>query len=404
MNGLTERGRLALFLALGIYLVAWGFGSRALYPAATGLALAAIGARIWVAIIRQPISLRRLVGSHEHVEGSDVTVSLEAYPARHPGPRSLEVIEQIGRLGERRVHLTRHGRPLLARYVLPALRRGRYRFEAVRAVFEDPFGLARAELSLGTESTLLVYPRLVDLQRVFTQAGGTAQSGGRLLLRRTAGFDLHSVREYEQGESLRKVHWRTTARRGTLMVKELEDTPHDEVGVLLDADGRTVVGDSFDVQVRAAGSILRRHVLRGRRSLLTVTSSPPETCHVTSFDGEWRAALELLAACEPTGTDPVARFLDRDVSAAAQAIELVIVTAALDTRLTDALLERAFARRPTALVLVEAASFASEDGLPSREPALLRLQAAGVPVVSLRRGDDLAAKLSGNEEAYAAHG
>jgi uncharacterized protein (DUF58 family) len=97
------------------------------------------------------------------------------------------------------------------------------------------------------------------------------------------------------------VHWRTTARRGELMVKELEDMPHDEVAVLLDADGRAVVGQSFDVQVRAAGSILRANALRGRRSLLSITSSPPETCQVGSIDGEWRTALELLAAAEPTG-------------------------------------------------------------------------------------------------------
>ena len=69
------------------------------------------------------------------------------------------------------------------------------------------------------------------------------------------------------------------------MVKELEDMPHDEVAVVIDADEHSVVGESFDVQVRAAGSILRAHVLAGHRSLLTITSSPPESCHVTSFDG-----------------------------------------------------------------------------------------------------------------------
>ena len=139
MNGLTERGRLLLLLALGIYVVAWAFGSRSLYPVATGLALAAIGARIWVALIQQPVSLKRTIGSKEPLEGDDVTVGLEAHAQRHPGPRSLEVFEKIGRLGERRVQLTRHGRPLLARYVLANVRRGRDRFEAVRAVFEDPF-------------------------------------------------------------------------------------------------------------------------------------------------------------------------------------------------------------------------------------------------------------------------
>src|SRR5262245_13181761 len=403
MSGLTQRGRLVLLLAGGIYLVAWGFGSRSLYPIATGLALAAIGARIWVAILRQPVSLRRHLGSREYVEGDDVTIGLEATAHRNPGPRTLEVYEQISKLGERRVELNRRGRQLLVRYILPAMPRGRYRFDAVRAVFEDPFGLAHAEQTLGSESTLLVYPRLVELERVFSELGMT-QAGGRVLLRRTAGFDLHSVREYQQGESLRKVHWRTTARRGELMVKELEDMPHDEVAVVLDADSRPVVGESFDVQVRAAGSILRANAFRNRRALLAITSSPPETCQVSSVDGEWRAALELLAAAEPTGTESLARFLGRDASPAFQATELVVVTASLDAQLADVLLERAFARRPAALVLVDAASFNGAEPVPLREPALLRLQAGGVPVVAVQRGDDLAAKLTGLEEAYAAHG
>jgi uncharacterized protein (DUF58 family) len=400
---LTERGRLVLALAFGLYLVAWGFGSRSLYPLAVGLALAALGARAWVTASRQPVSLRRSLGRQEHVEGNDVTIGLEARPQRYPGPRLLEVVERAGRLGERRVRLGRHGSTLLARYDVPRVPRGRYRFEAVRAIFEDPFGLARAEIDLGSESTLLVYPRLVDLERVFSQAAGMTQAGGKVLLRRTAGFDLHSVREYQQGESLRKVHWKTTAKRGALMVKELEDTPHDEVAVLLDADGRSVVGDSFDVQVRAAGSILLAHVVRNRRSGLTITSSPPESCHVASFDGEWRLALELLAAAEPTGREPLTSFLGRD-AAAVHAMELVAVTSSLDAALADVLLERSLARKPTSLVLVEAASFGSERAPRARNPLLLRLQAAGVPVAVVQSGDDLASKLSGFEEAVAALG
>ena len=66
---------------------------------------------------------------------------------------------------------------------------------------------------------LLVYPRLADLDEVFTDAGGQTPGGRQLLLRRTTGFELHSVREYEQGESLRRVHWPSTAKRGQLMVK-----------------------------------------------------------------------------------------------------------------------------------------------------------------------------------------
>ena len=80
-----------------------------------------------------------------------------------------------------------------------------------------------------------------------------------------------------------------------------------------------------------------------------------------------------------------------------------MVTALLTPSLADALLERAFARRPTSLVFVDATSFRQEEAPPVRDPALLRLQASGVAVAVVRRGDDLAAKLSGLAEALAAH-
>ncbi len=403
MARLTERGRLVLALAVAVYLTAWGFGSRSLYPAACGLALAALGGRVWVALPRLPVRLRRSLGSDDLVEGDDVVVELEALPERYPGPRSVEVVERAGRLGERRVRLVADGRALRARYTLGDVARGRYRFERARAVFEDPFALARAETELGAETTFFVYPRLVELERLFTETGGAGQSGGRLLLRRTSGFDLHSVREHQQGESLRKVHWPTTARKGSLMVKELEDAPHDEVAVLLDAQSPAAHGESFDVQVRAAGSILRIQARRSRRAVLTVTSSPAESRRVASFEGEWRLALELLAAAEPTGSEPLERFLSRDASPAAQATELVAVTAALTSRLADVLIERALAHRPTSLVLVDSASF-RVDGPATRNPAALRLQAGGVPIAIVRRGDDLAAKLSGLVETLASHG
>ena len=91
-------------------------------------------------------------------------------------------------------------------------------------VIDDPFGLAHAEVDLVASGSLLVYPRLAVLDRLFSESGAHAQDGRRLLLRRPSGFDLHSVREYEQGESLRKVHWRSTARRDELMVR-VEERP-----------------------------------------------------------------------------------------------------------------------------------------------------------------------------------
>ena len=98
------------------------------------------------------------------------------------------------------------------------------------------------------------------------------------------------MREYEQGESLRKVHWPTTARRGRLMVKELRESPREDLVVLLQCDAAGTAGprgdSSFDAQVRAAGAVLRTVVARGRRAALVLGTQRMETLRVTSLDGD----------------------------------------------------------------------------------------------------------------------
>jgi uncharacterized protein (DUF58 family) len=200
------------------------------------------------------------------------------------------------------------------------------------------------------------------------------------------------VREYEQGESLRRVHWRSTARRGQLMVKELEDPPRDEIAVLLDADSKAVHGESFDVQVRAAGSILEAYVRRGRRAVLAINSERQEVQHVHSPAADWRRALELLAAVEPNGNLAASRLLAEDTPAA-RALELVVVTARLDAGLIDRLVQRALSRRRVSVVFIDLATF--NGAQRSRKTELLRLQAAGVAVAVIGAGDDLAACLTG---------
>jgi uncharacterized protein (DUF58 family) len=397
---MTRRGVLTLLLGVVTYIVAWVFGAKALYPVATGLVLAPLAARTWVRLAAGPIELRRRTGGGllggvgrrgTLLEGEDVWITLEARPQSRVPPPAIVVTERIARLGERETPLRRAGAMHRGTYVLERVPRGRYVVEDVRATIEDPFGLARVELDLATGGALLVYPRLVALDRLFSESGAHAQDGRRLLLRRPSGFDLHSVREYERGESLRKVHWRTTARRGQLMVKELEDAPRDEIAVLLDADARAVSGESFDVQVRAAGSILRAHAAHGRRAVLAINSAARPSAHVSSLDGEWLTALGLLAAAQPDGTHPVVELLGRESGPASRALETVVVTARLSGALATKLIQRALSAQGVSVVWIDAPSFA---GRPTKvEPELLRLQAAGVAVAVLRRGDSLAAVL-----------
>jgi uncharacterized protein (DUF58 family) len=405
---ITDRGRWILAFGGAVYLAAWAFGTTALYPIGLGLVLAVAAAALWVRLLNRPMRINRLFGRGEHLAGEDIPVRLELDVAGRMPSGALTVHERIARFGEvQTVILNRHGR-LRGGYVLENVARGRYPIESATAVLEDPFGLERVEIELPAGESILVYPRLVDLDELFSDSGARALEGRRLLLRRPTGFDLHSVRDYEQGESLRRVHWPSTAKRGQLMVKELEDAPRDETAVVLDGDAASVVGsapdNTFEVQVQAAGSILKAHAVRGRRAALIVNCASRAYQRVHSFDGDWLRALEILAAVAPDGPTPVSAMLADEAGPAARALELTVVTANLSPRLAERLVQRVFQRHSATLVYVDPASFAEEPSErldPAVGGQILRLQSAGVPVAVVRKGDDLRAALGSREAGTA---
>jgi uncharacterized protein (DUF58 family) len=403
---LTDRGRWVLAVGGLTYLAAWAFGSEPLYPVALGLVLAVAAAAIWVRIVRRPMTLRRSLGRGEHVDGDDVPVSVELQVDGPLPATSLLLYERIARLGERATVLERRRGRLAGRYTLERVPRGRYPIEAAHVVIEDPFGLERVEVELPRRESLLVYPRLVDVGELFSDFGHRSPGGRRLLLRRPTGFELHSVREHQEGESLRRVHWPQTARRGHLMVKELEDAPRDETALLLDAEATVVVGtppdSTFELAVRATGSILRTHARRGRRASLIVNGRTPIYRRVHSFEGDWHLALEVLASVEPDGHIPAAHLVADESGPASRAMELTVVTSNVSPTLVDRLVQRAFAHHPATLVYVDPLSFAAGPTAPNHDATaqLVRLDRSGIAVAILRRGDDLAEKLgAGRSEA-----
>ena len=181
--------------------------------------------------------------------------------------------------------------------------RGRHVLDPVDVILDDPLGLERVRIEAGSRVELLVRPRIPELRAIFSDGGFSHAGGARAVLRRSSGFELHSVREYQEGEPLRAVHWPSTARRGRLMVKELDDTSRDDVVIVLDQDPVGVAvgpgGSSFDVMVRAAGALARAHVARGRKVALVRTELAATVTRVRSAAGDWQSALDVLAAVEP---------------------------------------------------------------------------------------------------------
>ena len=370
-------------------------GSRALGVVGVGFLLACGVTWLWAWLVDGPVHVIHKVDPAPAVEGDAVRVALGVRRRSWVPLGSLTVRLTVGKLGACSCRMHGHGRLAKGGINLGPLPRGVFELSEPSVVFGDLLGLVTVTPRVVSEHvTVVVRPRLTALDGLFSDAGRAAGDGRRVLLRRTAGFDFHSVREYEQGESLRRVHWPTSARRGQLMVKELEDTAHDGVVVILDCDPRYAVGDppdsSFDAAVRVAGSLLQANAVRGRVTTLVSTGRTRAVVPVRSAEGDLDGAVNSLAAAEPDALHGLARFLAGDHSWASSG-ELAVVTATTDASAFAEVLALV-PRRLVSVVWIDAASFASR---PTRaEPGLLRLAAHGVPTAVVRRGDDLAAVLS----------
>jgi uncharacterized protein (DUF58 family) len=394
---LTSRGRIALLLAAGMYLAAWALGTREAFVPAIGLALLPGFAVIYVRLVRGPFTLTRRGGPGEHVEGGDLEVRAVVERTGGLPASAARLYDTLPAVGETGVPLRQQGDVLIGGYVLRGLPRGRYRLDRARLEVDDPFGLATRSLVVAASGSIVVYPLIADLDRLFTDHGGASGSAGRYLLSRGAGFDLHSVREHQQGESLRRVHWPSTARRQTLMVKELEDSPRDEAAVILDCMGGLDVGtapdSSFEMMVRAAGSLLRRLVAEGRRTSLVLSGARVDRTAVTSLEGDWRTALDVLATVRPDGHRPLISVLN-DGRAGLDAARLFLVTADLSARLEERI-ALVGGRREVNVVWVDTRSWEAPEAIGgAADLVAASLVRRGVGVARLHRGVDLAAVLS----------
>ncbi|HIT75850.1 MAG TPA: DUF58 domain-containing protein [Candidatus Avipropionibacterium avicola] len=137
--------------------------------------------------------------------------------------------------------------------------RGRFHTGPLRVRLTDPFGLVTLDRAFTTVSELLVTPR-VHLLESPNGAGGGGQSGDDRPHRiGVTGQDDVLVREYHDGDDVRRIHWRSTARRGEMMVRREEQAWDPTCAILLDNRSGSHTGDhlhgSFEWAVSFAASV-----------------------------------------------------------------------------------------------------------------------------------------------------
>ena len=393
---MRRRSSGAVGLGLAALVAAWAFGSTPLTVVGLGLVVAGLLARAWARTAAGSIEIERCLLPGDRVEGSDLAVEVTV---RHRGRLLGGSIVLRQRLGETEVATRLQGSR--AEIVFTELTRGRHRLDPLDVVMTDPLGLEQVEQQLDEQTWILVRPRIPILESVFSTHGARETSVARSRFRRPTGFEIHAVRDYAPGEPLRAVHWPSTARRGRLMVKELDDAPRDDLAVVLDQDLDGVAGpagrSSFDAAVRAAGALALAHVLWNRRVALVGTALAAEAVRIRSAGHDWDVALDALAEVTPVADARADRALCFPSAALSRAREIVVVTSRPE-RVVDALLELRGSGRSVSLVVIASETYA---GRPRSAPdtSVLRAAAQGMPIAVVSAEQTIEAALAGRLES-----
>jgi len=183
--------------------------------------------------------------SRELEDRIDGKVQLVSVPALAPGASSQHIAE------------------------LPTARRGVIEVGPAVVAKADPLGLFRRELGRTAVETLLVRPRILPLSPL--RSGFAKDLEGPTHDTSPAGnVAFHAIREYTLGDDHRHIHWLSSARTGSLMVRHYVDNRRPHLGVLVDVDARVYGSGLFDEAIDIAGSQVVSAASDGRPVALQV--------------------------------------------------------------------------------------------------------------------------------------
>jgi len=280
-----------------------------------------------------------------------------------------------------------------------ASRRGVVDGGTVQVASSAPFGVAEARRSVEAAGRTVIFPRVVPvpsfpLLHAAPSQGEASATGGR-----GHGHDFLGVREYQRGDSLRHVHWSSTARHGSLIVREFEqDLPGRLVGLI---DTWADAGEeetALDLCCAVVASVSLAAMRAGHRVALAAArdweaEAPVEMNRVDALTWladlrapgglSFPAAIERIAPSVPSPGPVLLAFPSFRPNAARALAPAVRALAARGVRVAAAIVDATELRAPVPVL-----------GRPDLEQLVVALAVAGADVYTIQPEEDLAACLT----------
>lgn len=320
---LTKRGLSVLGAAVLLWVAARLTGSSDLHMVALGLLLLPGLALLFLRWSRHGLRATRRLSQRRVFAGSTLRVALEVQNTSR-SPASLVLLEDrlpasLGRAARAVLGGLRGRQRQTITYTVHCGRRGRFHIGPLVASVTDPFGLAQQKEEFPDVHELIVYPHVDDLRAPSPArtAGGVGDTTARQLYR--SGEEFYTMRRYELGDDLRRIHWPSTARTGRLMIRQDEAGRRASATVFLDTRrGAYRRDEDLERAVSTAASVGTLYLRSGIDLGLGTVDLAPQRMTPEAF-------LESLALVDPSPERRLGRSLLplRDRSATGSALVLV---------------------------------------------------------------------------------
>jgi uncharacterized protein (DUF58 family) len=277
-------------------------------------------------------------------------------------------------------------------------RRGRYGLGTLTTKVSDPLGFFSMNRQFGKSQGIIVYPATPDLP--FFQALPRQEPGSspRHWLASEVGPNASRVREYASGDSLRHIHWHSTAHTGNLMVKEFEPDRYNytfkDIWIVLDMYRDCQFGDGDETteeySVTIAASLAKKYIESGKNVGLIASGDRAYLVLPETGDEHLKDIMQALAMIKATGKLPVDALLASQAERFDAGSALVVVTSS-DNRGIVAPLRRTVNRGTiVTVILLDAISFGGKTGAVDTARSLI---ANGITAYIVRRGVEISRAL-----------
>jgi uncharacterized protein (DUF58 family) len=293
----TTRGWALLGAGLALVLLWWLLGDEELLLVAVFFIVAQLAALAYVRLHRPELRIGRRLGSTAVHNGDTVQVTLTLRnPGRRP-VRNMSVVDEVESLGVASFEIASiaPGTAASATYRVLCRPRGIYRVGPSRAISTDPLGMAELPAPDGPVDQLVVYPT-VEILTGFPMVRGQdpSMAASRPEHSQRGGEDFYTLREYQRGDDLRRVHWPSSAKTDHLMIRQLETPWQSRALVLLDVRASVYEStEAFETAVSGAATVVTHLVRSGFDADLW--AGDPQAIDATRYS----AAMEKLALVQP---------------------------------------------------------------------------------------------------------